>query len=89
MRHSCNIIIVLEGLLVGALAAVMVIGIALLGGTSLPIHTYVQEHAVAQTGAINLVSAIYLDYRLFDTLAEAVVLIVVVLGIFVVMRNKE
>jgi multicomponent Na+:H+ antiporter subunit B len=49
----------------------------------------VQEHAVAQTGAINLVSAIYLDYRLFDTLAEAVVLIVAVLGIFVVMRNKE
>jgi multicomponent Na+:H+ antiporter subunit B len=41
---------------------------------------HLQERAVAETGAINTVSAIYLGYRVFDTLGETIVLLVAVSG---------
>ena len=41
---------------------------------------YLERHGVADSGAINLVSAIYLGYRAFDTLGETLVLLVAVSG---------
>ncbi|WP_320128227.1 hydrogen gas-evolving membrane-bound hydrogenase subunit E [uncultured Sphaerochaeta sp.] len=41
---------------------------------------YMQAHATLETGASNLVSAIYLGYRAFDTLGETIVLLVSVTG---------
>jgi multicomponent Na+:H+ antiporter subunit B len=41
---------------------------------------YLEQHGVADSGAINLVSAIYLGYRAFDTLGETLVLLVAVSG---------
>jgi len=75
---------VLELLIVGALAVTIAIGIAMLEGGKLPIHMYVREHALEQTGAINAVSAIYLNYRFFDTLGETIVLLLVVSGVLVI-----
>ena len=37
--------------------------------------SYFFEHGSAETDAINLVTAIYLGYRAFDTLGETVVLL--------------
>lgn len=42
---------------------------------------YYLEHGVRDTGAINLVASIYLDYRLYDTLMETVVLFMAVIGV--------
>ena len=42
--------------------------------------SYVEQHAVEETGAVNLVSSIYLGYRAFDTLGETIVLVLVVSG---------
>lgn len=39
------------------------------------------ERGQAETGAINLVTSIYLNYRLFDTLLEALLLLVSVIGV--------
>lgn len=41
---------------------------------------YLEAHGVADSGARNLVSAIYLGYRAFDTLGETIVLLVAVSG---------
>ncbi len=49
------------------------------------------ERGTIDTGAANLVSAIYLNYRLFDTLLEILVFSVAVLGVrfYLLERGKE
>jgi len=42
---------------------------------------------IRETGAANLVSAIILDYRAFDTLGEATVLFTAVIGVLAVIRR--
>ena len=39
-----------------------------------------------ETGAANVVTAILLDYRAYDTLGEATVILVSVLGVYVILR---
>ncbi|MCG8480473.1 MAG: hypothetical protein MI724_15375 [Spirochaetales bacterium] len=57
--------------------------------TETPLRSYVVERGVEETGAVNLVTAIYLGYRAFDTLGETVVLMLAVSGvIFFVERAK-
>lgn len=43
---------------------------------------------LAQTGAANIVAAVILDYRAYDTLGEAVVIFTSILGAFVILRTK-
>jgi multicomponent Na+:H+ antiporter subunit B len=43
---------------------------------------------VEETGALNLVSAIYLGYRAFDTLGETLVLVLSVAGVILVTGIK-
>jgi len=53
----------------------------------------VREHlflrAVEESGAINLVSAIYLGYRAFDTLGETIVLVLSVAGVLLVTGVRQ
>ena len=49
-------------------------------------HNYL-EHALQETGAVNIVSSIILDYRAYDTLGEATVLFTAVIGVITVMRK--
>jgi multicomponent Na+:H+ antiporter subunit B len=44
------------------------------------LRDHLEAHGVAESGARNLVSAIYLGYRAFDTLGETIVLLVAVSG---------
>jgi len=48
---------------------------------------YLQEGA-RETGAANLVASVILDYRAYDTLGEATVLFVSILGVVTLLRNK-
>ena len=41
---------------------------------------YLENHAGSETGARNTVSAIYLGYRVFDTLGETIVLLMAITG---------
>ncbi len=44
--------------------------------------------ALAETGAANVVTAILLDYRVFDTIGEVTVLFVALIGVWTVLRKK-
>ena len=50
--------------------------------------TYLED-GLRNTGATNLVSAVYLDYRAYDTLGEATVLFTAILGALVILRRKR
>ena len=54
-----------------------------------PIVERIRERAPEETGATNLVSAIYLGYRAYDTLGEALVLLLAVTGVYFFARNEE
>ncbi len=46
------------------------------------------QHGLAETGAANLVTAVILDYRAYDTLGEATVLFVSILGALTILRRR-
>lgn len=50
---------------------------------------YYLENGVQDTGAINLVASIYLNYRTYDTLMETVVLFMAVMGLTFFLGKKE
>jgi multisubunit Na+/H+ antiporter MnhB subunit len=53
-----------------------------------PSQRYVQK-GLAETGAANIVAAVILDYRGYDTLGEATVLFTSILGAMVILRRKS
>jgi multisubunit Na+/H+ antiporter MnhB subunit len=52
-----------------------------------PSQTYLAE-GLTQTGAANIVTAVLLDYRGYDTLGEATVLFCSILGALAILRGK-
>ncbi|HLD29130.1 MAG TPA: hydrogen gas-evolving membrane-bound hydrogenase subunit E, partial [bacterium] len=58
-------------------------------GTSMSrVAEYYLAHGLVETGAANIVSAIILDYRGYDTLGEATVLFTAVVGAVAILRRK-
>lgn len=51
------------------------------------LYTYYTERFLEETGSLNAVTAIYLDYRAFDTLFETLLLLVSVIGIIYFSRH--
>ncbi len=49
--------------------------------------TYISE-GLPDTGAVNLVASVILNYRAYDTLGEATILFTAVMGVLAVMRRK-
>lgn len=52
-------------------------------------HSAKWENAFEDTASKNMVTAIYLDYRLFDTYIEAVILFVAVGGIIFMSKKDQ
>lgn len=52
------------------------------------LHQYYVYHSLADTGAFNSVTAIYLNYRIFDTLFETLLLLISVIGIIYFSRHE-
>lgn len=50
---------------------------------------YYLEHGVRDTGAVNLVASVYLDYRTYDTLMETVILITAVVGVLFFLSKEK
>lgn len=50
---------------------------------------YFQQNGFYETGSLNLVTGIYLDYRLFDTLFEAGILLVAVTGVSWIAQHEH
>lgn len=49
---------------------------------------YYITHGVVETGALNIITAIYLNYRVYDTLGEATVFFAMALGVFMLLRRE-
>ncbi len=45
------------------------------------------EEGVAETGAVNIVSSVIIDYRAFDTLGEATVLFVAIAAVIATLKS--
>lgn len=52
------------------------------------LHQYYVHYSLADTGALNSVTAIYLNYRIFDTLFETLLLLISVIGIIYFSRHE-
>ena len=52
-----------------------------------PSNTYLRE-GLEETGAANIVTAVLLDFRAYDTLGEATVLFCAVVGALSILRRK-
>ncbi|WP_020611908.1 hypothetical protein [Sediminispirochaeta bajacaliforniensis] len=48
----------------------------------------ITQKGIHDTGASNLVAAVYLGYRALDTLGETVVLLLAVSGLLFILKNK-
>ncbi len=70
--------------------AVIMLAIHDHAGQTLPnqLIGYYKENALAQTGAQNAVTAIYLSYRVYDTIFEALTLLIGVIGIIYCSRYE-
>ncbi|MCT4598546.1 MAG: hypothetical protein N4A50_11795 [Vallitalea sp.] len=52
------------------------------------VFNYYLENSFEQTGAINVVTSIYLNYRVFDTLFETLLLLVSIIAIIYFSRHE-
>ena len=88
---SRTLLWIFTGLFLAALGVLLVYSGADVAGANL--SGRMQEHfflrAVEESGAINLVSAIYLGYRAFDTLGETIVLVLSVAGVLLLTGERE
>ena len=50
---------------------------------------YYLKQGLNDTGAMNLVAAVYLDYRVYDTLIETVILFMAVAGITFFLKREK
>ncbi|GAB4232512.1 MAG: DUF4040 domain-containing protein [Acidobacteriota bacterium] len=84
------------GFFVGACGAAALVALVWPGFAELPAFGFPEmrvaqrylEQGLAETGAANLVAAVILDYRAYDTLGEATVLFTAVIGVLTVLRAQ-
>ena len=90
MRRSSRGMIITASVLVICFCALLMMMFDYHGAREEAGAAYI-ERGTIDTGAANLVSAIYLNYRLFDTLFEILVFSVAVLGVrfYLLERGKE
>ena len=70
------------------LAVVLLIGLVSAPVSDSPVVETIRLRGVEETGAENLVAAVYLGYRVFDTLGETVVLVLSVTGVGTLLGRK-
>jgi multicomponent Na+:H+ antiporter subunit B len=78
-------------LIIGILLYFFIISIQsldVLGKSSLRMAKYYIEGAAQKTGSANLVTGVVFDFRGYDTMGEAVVLVTAVLGVLTILRLK-
>ncbi len=85
----------LPSVVVGAVLLLVVLGFTLMAFGSLPpfgdpgarASTWYLANARALTGATNVVTAVLLDFRAYDTLGEATVILASIVGVLAILRQ--
>ncbi len=62
--------------------------IPVFGEPTMKLADYYHSQGRMDTGAVNLVASVILDYRAYDTLGEATILFTAVIGVLAIMRKK-
>ncbi|WZL73359.1 hypothetical protein QBE52_01070 [Clostridiaceae bacterium 35-E11] len=82
--------------LTGIIISILLIGVSELpsfGKAQTPSNNEVAqryiEKGVEETGALNIVTGIILDYRAFDTFGEATVLFTAMVTVFLVLKDEK
>ena len=68
--------------------AISIKSLDVLGKSTLRMANYYIEGAAQKTGSANLVTGVVFDFRGYDTMGEAVVLVTAVLGVLTILRLK-
>lgn len=76
------------GTLITVLAIYALKDLPRFGSPLMKVASYYIQNGLIQTGASNIIAAIILDYRGYDTFGEAVVLFTSVLGVLTILRVK-
>jgi multisubunit Na+/H+ antiporter MnhB subunit len=83
-------LIVLLLLLIGLALIVTVLEMPTFGAAGNPTNNEVPqrylERSIVETGALNVIASIIIDYRAFDTLGEATVLFVAIAAAFATLK---
>jgi len=86
-----TLIILLIALLAGYVVLIAVGRVASLRNARQSAHNEVTqryiENALEDTGVLNMVTAIVLDYRAYDTMFETIVLFTAVLAVIITLKN--
>ncbi len=73
--------------MIGALP--LFLGLPPFGHPLLEVSSYYFAEGLQETGSPNLLTAIILDYRVYDTLGEAIVIFVSVIGVMTIFRRRK
>ena len=92
-KKSYNFFGISFTLIVVALLLITVSNLPPYGGADNPavnevFHRYINE-GVNETGSLNLVAAVILDYRAFDTFGEALMLFTAIIAVVTLLRKDE
>ena len=87
MHSMLNTILTLTVLMVFAI--ILVVSVQFAYPSVDTAKNYCLENGPTETGAVNLVSAIYLEYRAFDTLGETVVLLLSITGVLFFLKQRH
>jgi multicomponent Na+:H+ antiporter subunit B len=92
-RPRRRIVALVPALALGALLLAAIEALPAFGDATAPAMTHVSpiylENAVADMATPNVVSAVLADYRSFDTLIEAAVVVTAVLACLLVLRHRD
>ncbi len=76
---------------IGIVMLLAISELPLYGSPDTPAQNYVAERyiegALGDTGSLNMVSAIVIDYRAYDTLIETTVLFTAIIAVFMVLKK--
>ncbi|MCX7940528.1 MAG: DUF4040 domain-containing protein [Endomicrobia bacterium] len=82
-----RVVVVVCALLFSTLVAVSMKELPLFGEPKYKIADYYVRNTIKDTGAVDVVAAIILNYRAYDTLGEATVLFTAILGAVLILRK--
>lgn len=89
MRRLLSIVLLILSLYIIVLG---VVELPTYGSPDNPVHNYVSKRyitdAIEDTGILNMVTAIIIDYRAYDTLIETTVLFTAIIAVMITLKKE-
>ena len=89
LRWRTVILRLAEGVVFAGTALFLYLALRGVHPTTSPIRNYLITNGSTETGALNLVTSIYLGFRAYDTLGETIVLLLAVSGVLLFVEKRR